>query len=456
MRPRFGLPAATLVAITAVMTAAVAIAAGPRNHATIDATPSPAPTGTQAVIDGRITGPKAAGAIVRLFDASLGVFLGPPVTTTADGAYEFSGFETEVFTNTAWRVKAQTTKGREFWSARVYQRVAASLTLKAYTSSGIETQSGYTGHALTFEGAIKPAALGAGGPVIHRRELVFLQELVNSASGWRNVGEASIDSDSQFKMRYTFGIPGLHEMRAMFPGDAQNVAGASVAVPIGIAQRQVATFGISVTKNYLVDGDSAVISGSDEGAVPGVTEMTLFGREFEQDFAPVVGVPPVSAGPDGSYSFSVHPDYNTVYQVRASGASTAWLHLDVAPSVVVIDAPASATVGSAVTITGTVLPLDEAGRPIELEVLGPDGVYRSVCPGLPSPPPGSASSCLTNPGTISTTLTYRLSWTPRTTGTATLRVLVPGDHRNVAGSASITLCVLASQRRSRGKMMSGC
>jgi hypothetical protein len=125
-------------------------------------------------------------------------------------------------------------------------------------------------------------------------------------------------------------------------------------------------------------------------------------------------------GSDGSYSFSVSPSQNTLYQVRTSlppKRHTAVLFEGVRDLVTITASSSDSTLGDTVTFTGTVTP-DKAGHVIYLQRLGQDGDWHTV-----------AISEVTHDST------YRFTWTFGSPGQPTFRARITSDEHN-AGAAS--------------------
>jgi hypothetical protein len=146
--------------------------------------------------------------------------------------------------------------------------------------------------------------------------------------------------------------------------------------------------------------------------------VTLWGHTAGAPYAPIAST---TTGTDGSYSLSVMPMHNVVYQSRTSFAplrASAPLFEGVSDTVGITASSMTSAVGQAVTFTGSVSPA-KAGHVIDLERLGADGHYHVVAVGF-----------------VNASSAYMFTWTFGTSGTKTFRVHVPGGPENVGGHSS--------------------
>jgi hypothetical protein len=195
-------------------------------------------------------------------------------------------------------------------------------------------------------------------------------------------------------------------------------------VSITVEQAQVSGFTINSSSPIIDFGKSATISGVLAGtSTP--TPITLCSHTDDHRTFACNQVP--MTGSDGSYSFSVSPSQNTLYQVRTSlppKRHTAVLFEGVRDLVTITASSSDSTLGDTVTFTGTVTP-DKAGHVIYLQRLGQDGDWHTV-----------AISEVTHDST------YRFTWTFGSPGQPTFRARITSDEHNVgAASPPVTINV---------------
>jgi hypothetical protein len=219
----------------------------------------------------------------------------------------------------------------------------------------------------------------------------------------------------------------------LFRGDE---SAPSDLVTVTVQQAENATFTINRSAPVISAGQPASITGdlylppaSATSALvpdPGVT-VTLWSRKVTQTlFQPVSHTNTLT---NGSYSFTVSPQHDSVYMVTTTFTPppirrTAVLYEAVRDLVTLTPSATSTTVGHTITLTGTVTP-DRAGHVIYLERLGADGDFHLI-----------------RIGVINSASAYRFTWTPGSPGTYRFRTLVPGDRSNATGaSTAVTLTV---------------
>jgi hypothetical protein len=392
---------------------AIAGAAPHQNHGlTIAATPNPIITGDGVLIYGQLnTADHSRKTIVlyhRINPSPFFTVIGT-TKTTSTGFYEFTRAEGIVLTNRNWYVRAPGLPGN-IHSRTVHERVAAAVTLTAPTPP---TAGFLTNQPTTFTGAVAPD---------HAGSRVVLQEQAGAlGETWRTLKAGHLDSASQFAITYRFKVSGDHDLRVLFPGDARNVAGTSDQVTVAVQQKEVPGFSINTSSPIISDGTSATVSGILSKASTTVPDagvmVTLWGHEDGQPYAPVGST---TTATDGSYSFTVTPQHNEVYQVRTTFAplrASTQLFEGVEDVVTITAGSMSSTVGQSVTFTGSVTP-DHVGHLIELQRLGADGHYHVVAIGV-----------------VTSSSAYKFVWTFGTSGTKTFRVHIPGGPENVSGTS---------------------
>jgi len=419
VRPRF----AALISIVAVLgfltVPAIAAAAPHHNHGlTIAATPNPIITGDAVLIYGQLNTADPGNQTIVLYhriNPSPFFTVIQKTTTTATGFYEFtrpeltSTGQSVVLSNRNWFVRAPGLPG-QIHSRTIHERVAASVTLTASTppSTGF-----ITSQPIVFTGSVSPD---------HAGNRVVLQEQAGALGDtWKTLKSGVLDGASQFSIQYHFKVPGDHDVRVLFRGDARNVAAPSNEVTVTVQQKEKPDFTINTSAPIIAEGSSATISGV--LGMPGTTTpdpsvmVTLFGHIAGSPYVPVSTT---TTGTDGSYSFTVSPVHNTEYQVRTSFAplrASAQLYEGVQDVATITPSSTTSSVGQSVTFTGSVTP-DKAGHLIELERLDAAGQYEVVAVGF-----------------VNASSTYQFVWTFGTPGTKTFRVHVTGGPDNIGGDS---------------------
>ncbi|MGA2929867.1 MAG: hypothetical protein ABSG43_28555 [Solirubrobacteraceae bacterium] len=425
MRPRLAVLMSALSVLVAVVSPGLANAAPRHNHGlTIAAVPTHIITGDPVLIYGRLQGPDSGGQTVVLFHRvnPSPVFTQIGVTTTnANGYYEFTRAEDVVLTNRSWFVRAPSLPGN-IHSRTVRERVAAAVSIGAFTQTGAATVTGDTTHPIVFAGHVDPV-------VVHVGEQVLLQQQEGiSADDWHTIDRGVIGAGSDYSISHRFAIAGERDLRVLFRGDVRNTEAVSDTLTVTIQQTQNPTFTINTSAPVIDDHGSATISGvlympasTTTSPVPDPNvSITLMARQPGGTFQ---AIDHGTTGADGSYSFAVSPDVNTAYVVATTYAPPAIRHSTalfeaVRDLVTLTPSATSVTVGQLVTFTGLVTP-DKAGDQVYLQLLGKDGDFHNV--GL---------------AFVSSTSAYQFRWRFGTPGTYELRTLISGDDVNASGHSS--------------------
>jgi hypothetical protein len=425
MRLRFAvlalLSSASIIAALPVS----AVAHGPRhNHGvTIAVTPNPIDAGESVLIYGQLNAQRRGHQVIALYhrvSPSRGFTLIQTTRSLDNGFYVFRRADGVVTTNRGWFVRALGLPGNVH-SRTVRERVSALVSLAA---SAAPTANGYdTNHRVVFTGHVFPN---------HAFERVALQvQTATSGDDWHTIKTGRLGPASNFAISYRFRVPDAYEVRAVFTGDRRNLRGESDSVPVTVQQTEVPDFLINTSAPLIDYGSSATISGVLDLAGtstpdPGVS-VTLWGHAADQPFH-TIGLPTVT-GTDGSYSFTVTPGSNTVYQVRTTFNPPATRHtarlFEGVRDVLSMQASSLISlVGGTVTFSGTVSP-DRAGHVIYLQRLGADGDWHRVATSF-----------------VKADSTYSFGWTFGYPGGHAFRARIPGDPKNVAGaSAPVTVTV---------------
>lgn len=380
---------------------------------TITAAPNPINAGEGVVIYGQLHDSSPAGQAILLYHRinPRGRFtLIGRTTTDSQGNYEFTRAEGIVMTNRSWFVRGP--GGTH--SRTVHERVAALVTLNALRTSGLTNQR------ILFTGHVVPD---------HRFQRVLLQEQdATGGNGWHTIATTFTGGASRFGLSHAWRRPGAYTLRAYFPGDVRNTAGESDDVTVTIQQRQNPSFTLSTSAPVIAYGHSAQLTGTLDKAGTSTpepsTEVTLYAKTYR---ARSVAVATTATGSDGSYSFTVTPAHNTVYEVRTTLAPhrhTALLYEGVQDVLTVNASSGSSTVGGSVTISGAVSP-GKSGHVIYLQRLGADGSWHNVARSV-----------------VAAGSTYSFSYTFGQPGTVQLRARIYGGPVNVgAASAPVTVIV---------------
>jgi hypothetical protein len=428
MRLRFAVLALLWSAIVIVSMPATALAHrvhGPlHNHGlTIAATPNPITAGEGVLIYGQLNVHNPGGQVINLFhriNPSRVFTLISNTTTDSHGFYEFTRPEGIVQSNRSWFVTAPN-EPINIHSRTIHELVSALVTL---TASAPLTADGYdTGQPITFTGHVQPN---------HAGEQVLLQKQVaNGGNDWVTIDRGTLGPASNYQITHRFRVPGDYELRTLFRGDVRNIAGASDSVTIAVQQAEVPDFTANTSAPLIQYGQSATISGV--LYVPGTTtpdpnvSVTLWGRSVGQRFH-TIGFPVITRM-DGSYSFSVTPTNNTVYQVRTTfrppkTRRTALLFEGVQDVVTIVASSLTGVVGGTDQFFGVVSP-DKAGHIIYLQRLGADGDWHTIEVSFVKP-----------------NSTYSFTWRFGNPGTKEFRARITGGPANLGGaSPPVTLVV---------------
>jgi hypothetical protein len=413
MRSRIVVLASLLTALTVTVAPSVASAAPHRNRGlTINATPNPIVAGDGVLIYGQLNTPPVGSQTIVLYHHISGSHTGytriGSTTTNAAGFYEFTRAAGVVLTNRSWFARQDGIHGVH--SRTVHERVAALVSLTANESTAD------TNHAIVFTGHVTPN---------HPFEPVLLQEQGGlTGNDWVTLKRGTLGVGSNFAIPYRWRRPGVRDVRVVFRGDTENIAGASDPVTVSIEQTQVADFTISVAPTDVIpDGSSLTISGI--LAKPGTTtttpapstNVTLWGQTASQAYHAIATA---TTGTDGSYGFSLTgglaPAHNEVYQVRTTlppARHSAQLFEGVRDVVTISPSANGATVGGSVTFTGSVVPI-KVGHAVYLQKLGADNDWHNV-----------------EVGVINVSSNYSFTWTFGTMGSKQFRVRTPGGPDNV-------------------------
>jgi hypothetical protein len=422
MRLRFALVGAMLAALGAAIVPGTVTAAPQHNRGlTISAAPNPIIAGEGVIIYGRLTGPNSADQTVQLMhriNPHRYFSLIGTTRTDSDGYYRFTRQEGIVYTNRSWFVRGP--DGTH--SRTVHEKVAALVSIQSNLSTAT------TGQRVTFTGHVTPN---------HAFERVVLQAQKGSANRWNTLKSARLGPRSNYSISYRWRVPDERLVRVLFRGDDRNIKGASDALPVTIEQKQVHGFTINSSAPVIGVGQSATISGilsqkaskAPEANTPVTLCYHAIGQsQFTCDTAGVTNS-------DGSYHFTVTPEFNAIYQVRTTlppHRHSAQLFEGVRDDVSLTATPTSSQTGQKVTFTGSVTP-DKAGDTVYLQRFGADGYWHTVAV-----------------STVQPNSTFQFVREFGNTGSKTFRAHVLADPQNVGGvsnqvTVNVSLGAIPSQ-----------
>lgn len=368
MRPRFAVPASLLATFAFAAVPAVGLAQKHVHHpphhnrgVTIGVTTNPIVQGDSIEVYGQLRGPDNGGRQVNLYEHLVGSHRGyvrfAHTTTQPDGLYSFT---LEPATNRSYFATAA---GHDH-SRTVYERVHARVTIGAPSTA-------LTKQRVVIAGHVAPN---------HPRGRVVLQQQIGAAGNdYRAIASERLGADSNYRFVRRFAIAGDRTLRVVFPGDRRNLAGVSDNVSIAVSQAQNPAFTLNASADPITVGQSDTLSGilaASAAATNANVAVTLYQRNVAG--GPFTVAQNGTTDASGSYSFTVQPAENTVYEVRTtSGVHTRQLFLGVHDSVTIAPSSTAATVGGSVTFTGTVAP-SKVGHLVELQRQGPEGDYHTV------------------------------------------------------------------------------
>jgi hypothetical protein len=415
MRLRFIVLASALSALV-VVTAATTVSAAPTHNRglTINATPNPVQAGGGVLLYGQLNVAPIGHQTIVLYHRVIGSHRGYArvgvTTTNPQGFYEFTRAEGVVLTNRSWF--AREVGGEGVHSRTVYERVSALTSLDASTTTSD------TDHPVVFTGHVTPD---------HSFERVLLQQQSGTSDDWRTIRVGELGPGSNYLIPYTWRVPGQHDVRVVFPGDARNVGGESDPLTVTIQQAQVHDFTITTSNPIAPEGSKVTISGllatSGTPTPEPLTSVTLWAREAGQPQFRAVGSTVTKS--DGTYSFTEAPAANTVYQARTTMAPrrhSAVLVEGVRDVLSMTSSSSTTTVGGTVTFMGTAAP-NKAGHWVYLERLGSDGDWHAV-----------------EAVRVSSNSSFQFVWTSGKAGTEHFRARIYSDRLNI-GTASAAVPV---------------
>jgi hypothetical protein len=416
MRLRIAMLAAGCCALVALSGSAVADAApSAANGLTIAASPNQILAGQSMLIYGQLQGPDNAGQRIILYHrvaAQPSFTIVQRTRTNAQGYYEFVRPDGIVVTNRSWYVVGP--GGTH--SNTVSEQVSALVSLSTTTATTT------TGQQIAFSGTVFP--------YVHNNQEILLQEQNGlTGTGWKTIATTYTNNHSSFSLSKAWRTPNDYTLRAVIKRDAFNVRSFSDSLTESVEQTENPSFTVNSSSPIVPEGQSTTISGLFEKASTSApepnTQVTLFGKQSGGTFeALATGV----TSSTGGYSFAQTPVHNTVYYVAATltpKVRSAVLFEGVQDELTINPSGTTATVGSSITVTGTITP-DKTGHEVTLQELGTDGHWHDL-----------------QYGTVTTGSAYSFTVTFGQAGTTQLRARILGGPDNI-GNASASVSVSVS------------
>jgi hypothetical protein len=366
MRPRFALLAGLLLAM-ALFVAPAGAKNPPHNQTphrlTINVTQNPITTGDAVTLYGQLQNvtDKSDRTVVlwhRLPGQSRFTRV-QTVRTDAAGFWKIDRAENVVITNRSWFVTVGKLRSRT-----IAEKVRATVTLDG--PSGVLL----TGpkHAVTFTGHVAP---NNGG-----RKVYLQRQDSGNGDRWVTIDSARLNKLSDYTIKHTFRDPGSASLRVVFKGDRRNIRGESSSISVEIQQAQNPNLTLNPTAYSIAYGASVTLSGKLAGDTTGGKTVTLYSKQHGQK--QLTAVSTTTTGSDGTYSFTLAPARNAIYQTRVGDKPrSAQVAVGVRDVVTINQSATASTVGDPVTFTGTVSP-DKQGHTIELQKAGKDGKFHTV------------------------------------------------------------------------------
>jgi hypothetical protein len=416
--------ALALAATPALATAALFHRKHPNPSATCAVSTQGAPrtltSGETAIVFGHVrchSGASAADVQVTVYVKTAGAGSFTVAQTTSTDALGYYAFTFPDVTSSArYFVRAN---GAE--SAIHSVRVAAQVTLSG-PAEGSQLLTGKA-HSVTFTGTASPAQAGAR-VILQRQDSVL-------GNRWHRIGVGIVQADGSFSIAHTFRVPsnpsagvlseaGDASIRALVRGDAGTISSPSNILEYEISQSENPQLTLLASPDPVSYGQSVTLS----GVVTGTSKVpvTLLARSAHQrGFAPIAEV---TSDSSGNYAFPAQtPLWNTFYEVRSAGRSSAVVYEGVKDVLTAQLSSTSVQAGQALTFSGMVSP-QHGGHAIYLERENASGTGFHVV----------------ERATVGAGSAYAIGHTVYETGTKVFRVRLPGGPEN-EGAVSQTFTV---------------
>jgi hypothetical protein len=320
------------------------------------------------------------------------------VQTDANGFYAMFRPKGIVSSNRNWYVRSLRARSRT-----VHERVFLLVTL-AGPADGSNLLTGRM-HSTTFTGTVSPADAG--------RRVLLQRQNADKGNRWNTIDRSRVGGDGSYSINHTFRVPGSANIRVLVPRTRRHLASPSNVLSYEVSQAQNPNLTLEPSANPIEAGQSVTLSGVLAGG--GGQPVMLYAKTRSGSLTQVAQT---TADSNGGYSFTQAPLFNTLYQVKGGGRSSAQVFEGVKD---VLTASVSATTintGDTVTFSGSVAP-DQTGHVIYLQRQNPNGNgFHTVQVGL-----------------VDSGSTYSLKRRLSAPGTKVFRVFIPGGPMN-QGAAS--------------------
>ena len=212
--------------------------------------------------------------------------------------------------------------------------------------------------------------------------MVRLQAQKGGSDNWHTVKTGRTGRASNYSISYRWRVPGVRDVRVVFPGDARNTAACRTQSRSRSSRPRSPSFTINTSTPIISYGQTATISGTLDNAgtttpLPN-TPVTLCSRTATQTTFTCNTATATNAS--GGYAFAVNPTLNAVYVVRTTlppHRHSAALFEGVRDLLTITPSATSSAVGQKITLGGVVTP-DKAGDMVYLQRLGKDGNWHTV------------------------------------------------------------------------------
>lgn len=262
-------------------------------------------------------------------------------------------------------------------------------------------------NSVTFIGSVSPSDVGA--------HVTLQRESQSSFEEWVPIERGVVGSGSTFAIKHTFRVPGDANLRMVVrPHAGFSVRGFSEPISYSISQPQNPNLTLEGSPNPILSGQSVGLKGVLKNGAG--QKVALFARTVKGPGPTKIDETTAAAG--GAYTFTEKPLQSTIYRAVA-GAVRSTGQFEGVKYVLTTNPPASKVqAGQSVTIAGTVSPV-QVGHPVYLERQNALGHGFHVI----------------EVTTVGAGGTYSLSRPLFGSGTAVVRVHVPGGPENQGNSS---------------------
>ncbi|HEY4426793.1 MAG TPA: hypothetical protein VGN08_01155 [Solirubrobacteraceae bacterium] len=413
LRPAFA-AAVTLLALAPVTAGAAGghkHAGLARCHVSLFAEPHVVTSGEQAEVFGQLAcpgGTNTAGLPVTLYAHTLGSGFKVVGTLSAGAGGFYSLKLPSLTTDTVFYVRGL---GARSANRRVH--VAPIVTFAgAAPGPGLAPLPGRTAlltggrNSVTFIGSVSPSDAGA--------EVILQRESQSSFEEWVPIQRGTVSTASTFAIKHAFLVPGDANLRVIVRRHGNfTFRGVSEPISYTISQPQNPNLTLETSPNPVASGQPVTIKGVVKNGAH--QKVVLLSRTKG---LPLTKADETVADANGAYTFTEKPAHSTIYRATAAGLSSSSQFEGVK---YVVTATASATKvqsGQPVAFTGTVNPI-QAGHPVYIERQSAIGGGFHVV----------------EVTTVSGAGTYSIAHAVFGSGTAVLRIHIPGGPENQGASS---------------------